>query len=95
MLDPLITNYRKRILDIAKKHGVRDVRVFGSMSRGSSKSSSDADFLVDLEDGYDLFNLGACQMDLQDLLRRKVDMVTRDALNPKIRERVLQDAVPL
>jgi len=95
MLDPMITNNRIKILNLARKHGIHNIKIFGSMAKGSATISSDVDLLVDLEEGYDLFDLGACLMDLQDLLHRKIDMVTKDALHPRIREKVLREAVPL
>jgi len=95
MLDFIITNNRTKILDLARKHGIHNVRIFGSMAKGSATLSSDVDLLVDLDEGYDLFDLGACLMDLQDLLHRKIDMVTQDALHPRIREKILREAVPL
>ena len=95
MLDFIITNNRTKILDLARKHGIHNVRIFGSMAKGSATLSSDVDLLVDLDEGYDLFDLGACLMDLQDLLHRKIDMVTQDALHPRIREKIIREAVPL
>ena len=95
MLDSIITDNRTRILDLAHKHGIHNVRIFGSMAKGSATISSDVDLLVDLEEGYDLFDLGACLMDLQDLLHRKIDRVTQDALHPRTREKILREAVPL
>ena len=95
MLDFIITNNRTKILDLARKHGIHNVRIFGSMAKGSATLSSDVDLLVDLDEGYDLFDLGACLMDLQDLLHRKIDRVTQDALHPRIREKILREAVPL
>lgn len=90
-----IEEHRDKILAIARRHGALKVRVFGSMARGEATSSSDVDFLVDLEEGRDLFDLGAMLMDLQDLLGRQVDTVTEQALHPRIREKVIQEAVPL
>ena len=95
MLDFIITNNRTKILDLARKHGIHNVRIFGSMAKGSATLSSDVDLLVDLDEGYDLFDLGACLMDLQDLLHRKIDIVTQDALHPRIREKIIREAVPL
>ena len=71
------------------------VRVFGSMARGDAGAESDVDLLVELEHGRTLLDLGALLMDLQDLLHRKVDVLTEAALHPKIREQVLREAVPL
>lgn len=85
---------RTRVLELARQHGARNVRVLGSCARGDAGPESDVDLLVDLEPGRTLFNLGALLMDLQDLLGRRVDLVTEGALQGSIRERVLKDAKP-
>lgn len=86
---------REAILELAERRGVRSLRVFGSVARGEARPDSDVDFLIELEPGRTLLDLGALQMDLQDLLGRKVDVVEPDALHCYIRDRVLQEAVPL
>jgi uncharacterized protein len=49
---------RETILDVAAKHGAYNVRVFGSVARGEADSESDVDFLVDMEPGRSLLDLG-------------------------------------
>jgi uncharacterized protein len=93
--DPLIQGKRGEILALASRHGMRSLRLFGSFARGEAQPASDVDFLVELGPGATLIDLGSLQMDLQDLLGRKVDVVEPDALHWSIRERVLQEAVPL
>lgn len=95
MINTIITNNREQILSLANKHGIKSLKIFGSMLRGDANEASDADFLVEMEDGYDLFDLGSCLMELQDLLHCKVDLVTKDALHPRIRENVLKEAHPI
>ena len=92
MINARITDNRAQILSLASQHGIKSMKIFGSMARGDANDTSDADFLVEMEDGYDLFDLGSCLMELQDLLHCKVDMVTRDALHPRIRENILKEA---
>jgi len=70
------------------------VRVFGSVAQGTAASESAVDFLVELEPGRSLLDLGGLQMDLQQLLQRAVDVVTETGLRPRIRVRVLQEAKP-
>jgi uncharacterized protein len=94
-LDELLQEKREDILRIASKRGASNVRVFGSVARGEADSESDIDLLVDLEPGRSLFDLGGLLMDLQDLLRHKVDVVTERGLRERIRERVLREAIPL
>ncbi len=94
-LSEFILKEREQILALAKKHGAREVRVFGSMARDDAGSGSDVDLLVDLDEGRDLLDLGAFLMDVQDLLNRKVDVVTEASLHRLIRERILREAVRL
>ena len=92
-IDELMVGKRDDILRVAAKHGARKVRVFGSVARGEADETSDIDFLVELEPGRTLFDLGGLSMDLRALLGREVDVVTERGLN--IRTRVLQEAMAL
>lgn len=71
------------------------VRVFGSMSRGDADDDSDVDLLVTLAPGASALALGGLLLDAQELLGRRVDVVTEASLHPAMRDRVLADAVPL
>lgn len=86
---------RAEILDIARKHGARNVRIFGSVARGDAGPDSDVDILVELEPGRSLLDHAALMLDLSDLLGCKVDVVTDRGIRPRIRDRVLLEAVPL
>jgi uncharacterized protein len=94
-LDPILEEYRGDILRIAAEHGAREVRVFGSVACGEDDQESDIDFLVELEAGRSLLDLGGLQMELESLLGRRVDIVTARGLKARIRERVLREAVPV
>jgi hypothetical protein len=71
------------------------VRIFGSAARGDDTIDSDLDVLVELEEGRSLVDHVAFRQDLEDLLEQEVDVVTEASLHPRIRERVLREAVPL
>lgn len=94
-MDPLIETHRSEILALAERHGVFDVRVFGSMARGDADPDSDVDLLVSLSPGRTGLALGGLLMDVQDLLQRRVDVVTEGCLHPALRDRVLEEAEPL
>ncbi|MGD1901569.1 MAG: nucleotidyltransferase family protein [Geitlerinemataceae cyanobacterium] len=91
-----IIEERQEILEIATKHGVFNLRLFGSVAREEETAESDIDLLID----YDLkkispwFPTGLIR-DLQDLLGRKIDVVTEKGLNPRVRENVIKDCIPL
>ena len=93
--DPLIQTHRQEILALARQRGVHHVRLFGSFARGAAAPTSDVDFLVELAPGRTLLDLGSLQMDLQDLLGRRVDLVEPEGLHWYLRERVLAEAIPL
>ena len=86
---------RAEILRLAERYRTGDVRVFGSVARGEATDASDVDRLVKPQPGCSLFDLGGLLEDLQDLLGCRVDLVTDDGLKPRLRERVLREAIPL
>ena len=95
VMHPLIESNRSEILALAGRHGIRDVRVFGSMARGDADDASDVDLLVSLPPDKTGLALGGLLMDVQDLLQRRVEVVTERGLHPALRDRVLREAQPL
>ena len=91
----LLEESREKILRIATRYGARNVRVFGSVARGEERPGSDVDFLVTFDADRSLLDHIALVQDLEDLLGRKVQVTTEDALHWYIRDRVLEQAVPL
>ena len=71
------------------------MRIFGSVARGEAGENSDIDFLVKLEPGRSLLDLAGLVVELEDLLNRKVDVVTEQGLYWLLRRRVLKEARPL
>ena len=94
-MHPLIETHRTELLALARRRGITGVRVFGSMSRNDSNDDSDIDLLVTLAPGTSALALGGLLLDAQELLGRRVDVVTEASLHPALRERVMADALPL
>jgi uncharacterized protein len=93
--EDLIRLKRDEILEAASRHGARNIRVFGSVARGETDETSDIDFLVEMAPGCSLLDMGGLLMELRELLHRDVDVVTERGLRQAIRDRVLQEAIPL
>lgn len=91
----LLESKRDEILRIARAHGARNVRVFGSVARGEAAETSDIDFLVDFEPGASLLQHGAMIAELEELLGRKVDVAPEKMLKERVRDRILREAVSL
>ena len=85
----------QKLVPILKRHGVARASLFGSFARGDEDENSDLDLLVEFESGRSLLDLVAVKLDLEDALGRAVDVVTRNALDPVIRECVLRERVPI
>lgn len=86
---------RRRIREIARRHGVSNVRVFGSVARGDAAPDSDIDFLIEVTGPTTPWFPGGLVAELEELLGRRVDVVEADAVREDLRERILQEAEPL
>jgi predicted nucleotidyltransferase len=87
--------HRRAVLELATRHGARNVRVFGSMARGDDRPDSDVDLLVDIEPGRTLLDVIGLEQDLEDLLGRHVQVLTNDGLSPYLQTRILAEAAAL
>lgn len=94
-IDEILKDKREEILRIAERHGAHNLRVFGSVARAEAGRESDVDLLVDVGPGRSPFFPGELLADLEDLLGRKVQIVTEAGLHWYVRDRVLKEAVPL
>jgi len=84
---------RQRLLPVLKRHDVIRAAIFGSFVRGEAEAGSDLDILVDLPGTKSLLDLVALKLDLEAELGREVDVLTYQALHPRIRDRVLREQV--
>ena len=91
----ILHRHREAILDIARRYGAHDIRIFGSVARGDADESSDLDLIVRFEPGRSLFDHGGLLMELQDLLGVKVDVISEGGMRPRFRRHVMKEAVPL
>lgn len=94
-LDESIQSRRETILQIARRHGVGQVRVFGSVARGEATENSDLDLLIDVTGPTTPWFPGGLVTELEALLGCRVDVVETNALRKELRDRVLRDATPL
>ncbi len=83
------------VLRIAAQYGARNLRVFGSVARGYGSADSDLDLLVDMDPDRSLLDIVAPRQDLEQLLDRRVDVLTGASLHPALRERILAESRPL
>lgn len=93
-IELLRNQYKDQILAIAKSRHIENVRLFGSVVHGTHNDDSDVDFLVHVTPQTG-FGIGGMQVELEELLQRKVDVVPDTALHVALKERILGEAVRL
>jgi predicted nucleotidyltransferase len=91
----IVEEKREQILSVAQRHGVTGIRVFGSMARGDAGPQSDVDLLIEVGAEPSAWFPGGLVAELEDLLGRRVQVITERGLDELLRDRVLEEAVPL
>ncbi len=86
---------REAILEIARRYGAHDIRIFGSVARGDATESSDLDLIVRFDPDRSLFDHGGLVMDLRELLGVKVDVISEGGMRERFRKHVMKEAIPL
>jgi predicted nucleotidyltransferase len=94
-LPQFLHDKRETIQRIAAAHGAYNLRVFGSVARGEATPESDLDLLIDVGATTSAWFPAGFMLDLEEALGCHVDVVTERALHPALRDRVLQEAIPL
>ena len=79
--------------ELENKFGLKEIGVFGSFARGTESMTSDVDILVEFEKPVNLFEFIEVKFFLENLFGRTVDLVTKDALKPRLRDRILNEVV--
>lgn len=90
-----VQQHRDQITDVAARHGVTNLRIFGSVARGDEDPDSDIDVLADLPPDTGLFTLMRLEAELSLLLDARVEVIPADSLRPDVRPRVERDTVAL
>ena len=91
----LVRRHKVEINDLARSHGARNIRLFGSVARGEDTSKSDIDFLVSTPDEKALSIAISLQAALESLLGCKVDVSPESVLRPNVRKAALKEAVAI
>ncbi len=94
-MNPQVEEIKKKILPILKKYGVKKAGVFGSIVRGEAKEDSDIDILVEIESKISLLDFVGLKLELEEALRRKVDLGEYSVIKPVIKDQILSEEVSI
>ena len=86
-----IIEIREKILDALKQNDVKRASLFGSAVRGELTDESDIDILVEFEGRKSLLDLVSLKLELEEMLKRKVDVLTYNSLHPLLKDRILRE----
>ena len=79
--------------EVIRRYGVSEIGIFGSFVRGDQKKRSDIDVLVEYDEIPDLFEFINLERYLQRLLRKRIDLVRKEAIRPELKDRILREIV--
>ena len=86
---------REKALEILQKNGIKRAAFFGSIVRGEMTDESDIDILIEFEGRKSLLDLAGLKLDLEDALKRRVDLLTYRSLHPMLKDRILAEQIPI
>ncbi|HDY74495.1 MAG TPA: hypothetical protein ENH51_05240 [Euryarchaeota archaeon] len=90
-----INEIKSRIEGTLQKQGVKKAALFGSVVRGELTEESDLDVLVEFKGRKSLLDLAGLKIDLEDVMKKRVDVLTYNSLHPLLRDRILREQVPI
>ena len=91
----IISEIKKKISFILRDYNVKKAAIFGSFARGDTKKNSDIDILVEFSKEKSLLDLVGLKLDLEDILKRKVDVVEYSTIHPLLKNRILKEQVSI
>ena len=85
------TSLSQKIIRLLSKHDPRKIGIFGSFARNQQSTSSDIDILVDFKEQKSILELIEIEMELEDALKRKVDLITETSVHPYLKDYIQKD----
>ena len=94
-MESQIEKYKEILLEILKKHEVKKASLFGSIVREEMTTDSDIDLIIEFKGDKSLLNLAALQIELEETLRLKVDILTYNSIHPLLKDQILAEQVEI
>ncbi len=91
--DKEIEKIKKKIIPVLKEYKVTQAGIFGSYARGEQKKKSDIDILIKIHNDASLMTLISLKMELEKIIKRKVDLVEYETIRKELKEQILNDEI--
>lgn len=95
MIDTNVNEIKEKVTPILKQANITKAALFGSQVRGDMTVNSDIDILVDIPRGTTLLDLVGIKQDLENILNKKVDLITYNSIHPKLKDSILSNQYPI
>lgn len=89
----LSNDIREKIIEILKQYGIKRISVFGSYARGDATTESDIDLIVEFPESTSLLDHVGMEIELSELLNKKIDILSQNGISPYIKEKILEEAI--
>ena len=86
---------KRKLIPILRKNKVTKAGIFGSYARGEQNAKSDVDILIKINDRVGLVEFINLKMAIEELLRKKVDLVEYDTIRPEIKDNIIRDEISI
>jgi len=94
-MESQIEKYKEILLEILKKHEVKKASLFGSIVREEMTIESDIDLIIEFKGDKSLLDLAALQIELEETLKLKVDILTYNSIHPLLKDQILAEQVEI
>lgn len=88
-----IEEIKSKIIPVLKEYKVTQAGIFGSYARGKQKKNSDIDILIKIHDDAGLLEIIGLKLELEKLIKRKVDLVEYETIRKELRKQILNDEI--
>ena len=85
-----ISELKRQIVTVLRKHHINKAGIFGSYARGEQKKNSDIDIIIKPRKGMG-FRFFGLQIELEEKLGKRVDLVSYNGLHPLLKEKILEE----
>ena len=89
----LSNEIREKIIEILKQYGIKRISVFGSYARGDATTESDIDLIVEFPESTSLLDHVGMEIELSELLNKKIDILSQNGISPYIKDKILEEAI--
>ena len=86
-----VPEIKKKMIPLLNKYGIKKASLFGSTVKEDSTEDSDIDVLVEMHETATLLELASLKIELEEILKKKVDVLTYDSLHPLLKEKILDE----